>query len=176
MCCAPSAGRLSQVKILIVGQDPYPTPGHPVGLSFSWHRMYAPSRAPCRTSMPNCTQIWHQAGCQRRSDAVVPQGVLLLNRVLTVQPGRSGSHRGKGWEQVTQRPSRPWSVAADRWSPSCGGVTRSRSFPCSALCLTGERPSLALIRSAGFFGSRPFSARNELLARPAASRRLGREL
>lgn len=95
---------LSQVKVLIVGQDPYPTPGHPVGLSFS----VASHVRPIPRSLQNIyAELQADLGIRpAASGDLTPwfqQGVLLLNRVLTVQPGRSGSHRGKGWEQVTQR-------------------------------------------------------------------------
>ena len=95
---------LNQVKVLIVGQDPYPTPGHPVGLSFS----VASHVRPIPRSLQNIyAELQADLGIRpAASGDLVPwfqQGVLLLNRVLTVQPGRSGSHRGKGWEQVTQR-------------------------------------------------------------------------
>ena len=95
---------LADVRVLIVGQDPYPTPGHPVGLSFS----VAPECGRSPRSLQNIyAELQADLGIDRRRHGdLTPwfdQGVLLLNRVLTVQPGRSGSHRGKGWEQVTQR-------------------------------------------------------------------------
>ena len=95
---------LSHVMVLIVGQDAYPTPGHPVGLSFS----VASHVRPIPRSLQNIYAELHaDLGIKPAvSGDLTPwftQGVLLLNRVLTVQPGRSGSHRGKGWEQVTQR-------------------------------------------------------------------------
>ena len=95
---------LAGVRVLIVGQDPYPTPGHPVGLSFSV--------APAVTRLPGSLANIFREYCD---DLGFPQpstgdlspweqrGVLLLNRVLTVQPGKPGSHRGKGWEQVTDQ-------------------------------------------------------------------------
>ena len=94
---------LRQVKILIVGQDPYPTPGHPVGLSFS----VASHVRPIPRSLQNIyVELQADLGIRpAASGDLIPwfhQGVLLLNRVLTVQPARSGSHRG-GLEQVTQR-------------------------------------------------------------------------
>jgi uracil-DNA glycosylase len=95
---------LSQVRILIVGQDPYPTAGHPMGLSFS----VASHVRPIPRSLQNIyAELQADLGISPApSGDLTPwfqQGVLLLNRVLTVQPGRPGSHRGKGWEQVTQR-------------------------------------------------------------------------
>ena len=95
---------LAGVRVLIVGQDPYPTPGHPVGLSFS----VAPDVRPLPRSLANIyRELADDLGVEPCPHGDLTgwfdQGVLLLNRVLTVQPGRSGSHRGRGWEQVTQR-------------------------------------------------------------------------
>ena len=93
---------MDAVRVLIVGQDPYPTPGHPVGLSFS----VAPDVRPVPRSLANIyTELSTDLGLPTPTTGdLTPwaeRGVLLLNRVLTVAPGASGSHRGKGWEQVT---------------------------------------------------------------------------
>jgi uracil-DNA glycosylase len=93
---------LSRVKVLIVGQDPYPNPGHPVGLSFS----VAPTVSPIPRSLVNIFQELHDdlGVATPTSGDLTPwcdRGVMLLNRVLTVTPGHPGSHRGKGWEHVT---------------------------------------------------------------------------
>jgi len=156
---------LDQVKVLIVGQDPYPTPGHAVGLSFS----VAPEVSPVPRSLQNIYR-------EMVSDLGVPipsngdlspwadQGVLLLNRVLTVRPGAAGSHRRKGWEAVTGQAIRAlverggplvailWGRDAQSLGPSLGQVPRIES----------PHPS-PLSASAGFFGSRPFSRANDLL-------------
>ena len=94
---------MAEVRVLIVGQDPYPTPGHAVGLSFC----VAPDVRPVPRSLANIYRELHDdLGCPRpASGDLTPwadQGVLLLNRVLTVTPGNSGSHRGKGWEEITE--------------------------------------------------------------------------
>ena len=92
---------LDDVRVLIVGQDPYPTPGHAVGLSFSVAPTCGPSPAACRTSTPRWPPT---SACRRPATATSPRadrGVLLLNRVLTVRPGSPASHRGRGWESVT---------------------------------------------------------------------------
>ena len=94
----------ADVRVLIVGQDPYPTPGHPVGLSFS----VAPGVRPLPRSLQNVfRELEADVGCARPDDGDLSpwsdQGVLLLNRVLTVRPGASGSHRGRGWEDVTDQ-------------------------------------------------------------------------
>lgn len=158
---------LSEVKILIVGQDPYPTPGHPVGLSFS----VAPDVRPVPRSLQNIyAELQDDLGIAPAPHGdLTPwfeQGVLLLNRVLTVQPGRSGSHRGKGWERVTQRAIEAlverggplvailWGRDAQSLIPMLGPVPY----------IASAHPSPLSARS-GFFGSRPFSQANELLVR-----------
>ncbi len=158
---------LSEVRVLIVGQDPYPTPGHPVGLSFS----VAPDVRPIPRSLQNIYAELH-------ADLGIPpvaagdltpwfeQGVLLLNRVLTVQPGRSGSHRGRGWEQITQRAiealvARGGPLVAILWGRDAQSLVPILG---SVPYLASAHPSPLSARS-GFFGSRPFSRANELLVR-----------
>ena len=156
---------LADVKVLLVGQDPYPTPGHPVGLSFS----VAPEVAPIPRSLQNIyAELRDDLGIPpARTGDLTPwfdQGVLLLNRVLTVEPGRSGSHRGKGWELVTQRAiealvERGGPLVAILWgrdAQSLVPVLRDVPYIASA------HPSPLSARS-GFFGSRPFSRANALL-------------
>jgi uracil-DNA glycosylase len=158
---------LSQVRILIVGQDPYPTAGHPMGLSFS----VASHVRPIPRSLQNIyAELQADLGISPApSGDLTPwfqQGVLLLNRVLTVQPGRPGSHRGKGWEQVTQRAmealvARGGPLVAILWGRDAQ----------SLIPMLGPVPYVAsahpspLSAAAGFFGSRPFSRANELLTR-----------
>ncbi|MEO3871804.1 uracil-DNA glycosylase [Nonomuraea sp. B12E4] len=159
------------VKVLIVGQDPYPTPGHPVGLSFS----VAPDVRPLPGSLVNIyKEMESDLGLPRPSNGdLTPwaeQGVLLLNRVLTVMPGKPASHRGKGWEQVTEQAihalvarDKPmvailWGRDARNLAPMLGNVPRIES----------AHPSPLSARS-GFFGSRPFSRANELLAQQGAA-------
>jgi len=158
---------LSEVRVLIVGQDPYPTPGHPVGLSFSVAR----DVRPIPRSLENIyAELQADLGIPRAAHGdLTPwfeQGVLLLNRVLTVQPGRSGSHRGRGWEQVTARAIEAlaarggplvailWGRDAQSLVPMLGPVPY----------LASAHPSPLSARS-GFFGSRPFSRANDLLVR-----------
>ncbi len=151
--------------MLIVGQDPYPTPGHPVGLSFS----VDPGVRPVPRSLANIY-------AELQSDLGIPpattgdltpwfeQGVLLLNRVLTVQPGKSGSHRGQGWEQVTQRAIE---ALVERGGPLVA-ILWGRDAQ-SLIPMLGEVPHVAsahpspLSARSGFFGSRPFSRVNALL-------------
>ncbi|AKE89701.1 MULTISPECIES: uracil-DNA glycosylase [Rhodococcus] len=154
-----------RVKVLIVGQDPYPTPGHAVGLSFS----VAPEVRPVPRSLANIYREYSDdLGLPTPPNGdLTPwsaQGVLLLNRVLTVQPGQPASHRGKGWESVTEQAIRAlvartaplvailWGRDAATLEPMLGDVPTVKS----------AHPS-PLSASRGFFGSRPFSRANALL-------------
>ena len=162
---------LDGVRVLIVGQDPYPTPGHAVGLSFS----VAPDVQPVPRSLVNIFQeLQTDVGLPRPSTGDLSpwaeQGVLLLNRVLTVRPGQPASHRGTGWETVTAQAisalvSRGGPLVAILWGrdarnlvPHLGGIPAIES----------AHPSPLSARS-GFFGSRPFSRANELLAQQGAA-------
>ena len=159
-----------EVRVLIVGQDPYPTPGHPVGLSFS----VAPDVSPLPRSLANIfTEYAADLGYPRPATGdLTPwaqRGVMLLNRVLTVAPGTPASHRGKGWEAVTecairalvarQRPlvAILWGRDAATLKPMLG----------QAGTIESAHPS-PLSASRGFFGSRPFSRANELLTQLGA--------
>ncbi len=160
-----------QVRVLIVGQDPYPTPGHAVGLSFS----VAPDVQPVPGSLENIFRELHSdLGLPRPSSGdLTPwaeQGVLLLNRALTTAPRRPAAHRGKGWEEVTQQAisalvargtplvSVLWGRDARNLLPSLG------NFP----AIESSHPS-PMSADRGFFGSRPFSRTNELLERQGAA-------
>jgi uracil-DNA glycosylase len=161
---------LDAVRVLVVGQDPYPTPGHPVGLSFS----VAPDVRPLPPSLVNIfSELQTDLGLARPSTGDLSpwadRGVLLLNRVLTVGPGKPGSHRGRGWEEVTAAAisalvTRGGPLVAILWgrdarslAPALGSVARIES----------AHPSPLSARS-GFFGSRPFSRANESLVRQGA--------
>jgi uracil-DNA glycosylase len=158
------------VRVLIVGQDPYPTPGHPVGLSFS----VAPEVKRLPPSLVNIFQEYSEdLGYPTPSNGdLVPwseHGVLLLNRVLTVRPKSPGSHRGKGWEEVTEQAIRAlaargtplvailWGRDARNLVPLLDGVP----------CIESAHPS-PYSASGGFFGSRPFSRANQLLEQQGA--------
>ncbi|UMB68042.1 uracil-DNA glycosylase [Mycobacterium paraterrae] len=161
-----------QVRVLIVGQDPYPTPGHAVGLSFS----VAPDVRPLPRSLENIFREY-------TSDLGLPapscgdltpwsrRGVMMLNRVLTVQPRNAASHRGKGWEAVTECAIR---ALVDRRQPLVAilwGRDASTLKPMlsGSDCLAIESPHPSPLSAArGFFGSRPFSRANELLAQMGA--------
>jgi uracil-DNA glycosylase len=161
---------MADVKVLITGQDPYPTPGHPVGLSFS----VAPDVRPLPRSLVNIyTELQSDLGIPPApSGDLTPwsrQGVLLLNRVLTVAPGASASHRGKGWEAVTEQAIRAL-VARDRplvailWGRDAQSL---RPMLDTVPTIESVHPS-PLSASRGFFGSRPFSRANELLVAQGA--------
>lgn len=161
---------LDRVRVLIVGQDPYPTPGHAVGLSFS----VDPGVRPVPRSLQNIyTELESDLGLPRpRTGDLSPwaaQGVLLLNRVLTVAPGQPGSHRGKGWEQVTERAidalvERGGPLVAILWGRDAASLSaRLGAVP----RIESPHPS-PLSASRGFFGSRPFSRANAELVRLGA--------
>jgi uracil-DNA glycosylase len=155
------------VRVLIVGQDPYPTPGHPVGLSFS----VAPQVKRLPPSLVNIFReysddLGYPAPASGDLTPWTEQGVLLLNRVLTVAPGKPGSHRGKGWEEVTEQAIRAlagrtgtplvailWGRDARTLVPLLDGVP----------CLESAHPS-PYSATSGFFGSRPFSKANQRVA------------
>lgn len=155
----------AEVKVLIVGQDPYPTPGHAVGLSFS----VAPDVRPVPRSLGNIfAEYSKDLGFPTPSTGdLTPwsrQGVLLLNRVLTVQPGLPASHRRKGWEAVTEQAIRALVERTEPLVAILWGRDASTLKPMLAEVPTIEsaHPS-PLSASRGFFGSRPFSRANELL-------------
>jgi uracil-DNA glycosylase len=162
---------LDRVRVLIVGQDPYPTPGHAVGLSFS----VAPDVRPVPRSLQNIyKELVSDLGVPMPSNGdLTPwaeHGVMLLNRVLTVQPGQPGSHRGKGWEPVTD--------AAIAALVGRGGPLVAILWGRDAQSLTPALAGVPIIASAhpspmsadrGFFGSRPFSRANELLVQQGAA-------
>ena len=162
---------LADVKVLVVGQDPYPTAGHPVGLSFS----VAPEVTPLPRSLVNIyRELVEDTGCPPPSNGdLTPwfeQGVMLLNRVLTVAPGSPASHRGKGWEAVTEQAihalvSRGGPTAAILWGRDAQGL---KPMLGRVPWVESVHPS-PLSASRGFFGSRPFSRVNDLLVRQGGS-------
>ena len=161
----------ADVKVLVMGQDPYPTPGHPMGLSFS----VAPDVRPLPRSLQNIYR-------ELQADVGVPpptsgdlspwsdQGVMMLNRVLTVRPGTPGSHRGQGWESVTTQAiralvARRRPLVALLWGRDAQSVRD----------LLGDTPRVESVHPSpmsadrGFFGSRPFSRVNQLLTAQGAT-------
>jgi uracil-DNA glycosylase len=156
---------LADVRVLIVGQDPYPTPGHPIGLSFA----VAPDVRPIPRSLANIyAEMEADLGVERAPHGDLSpwadQGVMLLNRVLTVRPGEPASHRGRGWEAVTEcaiealvRRDAP--LVAILWGRDAQALkSRLGAVP----WVESAHPS-PLSAHRGFFGSRPFSRANRLL-------------
>ena len=156
------------VRVLIVGQDPYPTPGHAVGLSFS----VASDVRPLPRSLANIfdeytADLGHPHPACGDLAPWAQRGVMLLNRVLTVRPGNPASHRGKGWEAVTECAiralvgrSRP--LVAILWGRDASTL---KPILAEGNCVAIESPHPSpLSASRGFFGSRPFSRANGLLA------------
>lgn len=164
------------IKVLIVGQDPYPTPGHPVGLSFC----VAPDVRPLPKSLNNIYK-------ELVSDLNVPMpsngdltpwtknGVMLLNRCLTVGVGQPNSHQGKGWEEVTEAAIRALNARADEqgnpkplvailWGRNAQSLAPLLT---NAHIIASPHPS-PLSASRGFFGSRPFSRANKALLQMGA--------
>ncbi|WP_090860749.1 uracil-DNA glycosylase [Nocardioides lianchengensis] len=156
---------LADVRVLIVGQDPYPTPGHPIGLSFAVEAHVRPiprSLANIYTELGDDLNL--EMPAHGDLTAWADAGVMLLNRVLTVQPGASASHRGKGWEQVTQQAiealvARGGPLAAILWGRDAQSL---KPMLGSTPYVESVHPS-PLSASRGFFGSRPFSRVNALL-------------
>ncbi len=156
---------LDDVRVLIVGQDPYPTPGHAVGLSFS----VAPEVSPIPRSLANiyteyCDDLGYPYPSNGDLSPWADNGVLLLNRVLTVQPGEPGSHRRKGWEAVTEcairaLAARDEPLVAILW----GNDARSTAQWLPDVPIIESVHPSPLSASRGFFGSKPFSRANEEL-------------
>jgi uracil-DNA glycosylase len=157
---------LADVRVLVVGQDPYPTPGHPIGLSFAVDAHVRPvPRSLANIYQELRADVGIEPPAHGDLTAWADQGVMLLNRVLTVRPGEAASHRGRGWEEVTEcaihalaRRGGPlaailWGRDAQSLKPMLGPIPWVES----------AHPS-PLSASRGFFGSRPFSRVNRLLA------------
>ncbi len=162
---------MAQVRVLVVGQDPYPTPGHPVGLSFS----VAPHVRPLPRSLQNiyrelAADVGGSPGPSGDLGGWAEQGVLLLNRVLTVRAGEPGSHRGLGWQEITDRAvaalvERGGPLVAVLWGRDAQQLRPAlRDVP----TVLSAHPS-PLSADRGFFGSRPFSRVNALLAEQGAA-------
>jgi uracil-DNA glycosylase len=157
---------LDDVRVLIVGQDPYPTPGHAVGLSFA----VAADVSPLPRSLSNIfAELEADLGVPRPPTGdLTPwsrRGVLLLNRVLTVQEGVPASHRGRGWEPVTEAAiaalaARELPLVALLW----GRDARTLAPMLSRWPQVASAHPSPLSARRGFFGSRPFSRANEALA------------
>jgi uracil-DNA glycosylase len=160
----------ADVRVLIVGQDPYPTPGHPIGLCFAVERHVRPLPGSLRNIYQELrTDVGIEPPEHGDLSAWTSSGVLVLNRCLTVRPGAPASHRNKGWEAVTDQAIRAmvsrgtplvailWGRDAQTLRPLLGGTPVVASAHPSPLSASG-----------GFFGSRPFSRANDLLVAQGA--------
>lgn len=168
---------LKSIKVLIVGQDPYPTPGHPVGLSFCT----SPKVRPLPKSLINIyKELVNDLGVSTpQSGDLTPwtkQGVMLLNRCLTVEAGKANSHQGKGWETVTDAAinalnsrkdenGNPMPLVAILWGRNAQSLAPLLT---NATLITSSHPS-PLSASRGFFGSKPFSRANSALIKMGSS-------
>lgn len=156
---------LADVRVLVVGQDPYPNPSHPIGLSFAVERHVRPLPPSLRNIYAELRDdLGIEPPAHGDLSAWADRGVMLLNRVLTVRPGDSNSHQRKGWEAVTERAI---TALAERGGPCAAilwGNPAQRAAP-----LLGPVPWVGSVHPSplsahrGFFGSRPFSAVNRLL-------------
>ena len=158
----------NQIKVVILGQDPYHTPGAAMGLAFS-----VPKSQPIPPSLVNIYKeilgdLGHASSCASSGDLTSwqEQGVLLLNNVLTVEAHRAGSHRGKGWEIFTEATIRHLSADRDHLVFILWGRDARSKKPLidssKHLILESAHPS-PLSAYGGFFGSKPFSRANQYL-------------
>ncbi|WP_020671147.1 uracil-DNA glycosylase [Amycolatopsis nigrescens] len=159
------------VRVLIVGQDPYPTPGHAIGLSFA----VAPEVRPLPKSLVNiykeyADDLGHPLPANGDLTPWTEQGVLLLNRALTVRPGQPNSHQGKGWEEVTEQAIKALAARGGPLVAILWGSNARKLKP-----ILGPVPSIESVHPSplsahnGFFGSKPFSRSNALLVEQGAS-------
>ncbi|WP_139977567.1 uracil-DNA glycosylase [Nocardioides litoris] len=167
---APLAG----VRVLLVGQDPYPTPGHPIGLSFAVERHVRPLPASLRNVYRELSSDLGVTPPEHGDlTAWAAQGVMLLNRVLTVRAGEAGSHRRRGWEPVTEHAVRVLAARAAAGQPMAAvlwGADARRLEPWLAPvpCVVSGHPSPLSANRGGFFGTRPFSTVDGLLLEQGA--------
>lgn len=162
---------LADVRVLIVGQDPYPTPGHPIGLSFAVEAHVRPLPASLQNIYRELsTDLGLASPAHGDLSAWADRGVMLLNRSLSVRPGAPASHAGKGWEPITNRAiaalaGRGGPLAAILWGRQAQSL---RPMLGAVPCVESVHPS-PLSAHRGFLGSRPFSRVNALLAEQGAA-------
>ena len=158
---------LNKVKVVILGQDPYPTLGHAHGLCFS----VLPEVKPLPKSLNNINrELYEDIGVNNAHTGYLQpwakQGVLLLNAVLTVERGKSNAHQGRGWEIFTDKivetiNNNCQNVVFILW----GGYAQKKGTSIDSsrhLIIKSPHPS-PLSAYRGFFGSRPFSRTNHYL-------------
>nr|WP_241865390.1 uracil-DNA glycosylase [Paracoccus salsus] len=154
-----------QVRVVVLGQDPYPTPGHANGLAFSVASHIALPR-----SLSNIfTELRDDLGSAPVTGDLSPwarQGVLLLNTSLSVTPGCAGAHAGWGWDRLarqavaTSQAHGP--VAFLLWGAQARKAVAGLPRPQDLVIATAHPSPLSARR--GFFGSRPFSRINDWLS------------
>lgn len=170
--CAPSPSHSTASRCLSWAKTPYPTPGHPVGLSFC----VAPDVQPIPRSLTNIyKELTDDLGVPMPTNGdLTPwtnQGVMLLNRCLTVEAGKPGSHQDKGWEIVTDAAIKALNNrrnpdgASNPWSPSCGGARRRRWDRCSPTHILSPHLIRVLCPHDTVLRSKPFSRANQALTR-----------
>jgi len=156
------------VKVLLLGQDPYPSPGHAHGLCFS----VKPGVKPPQSLKNIYKELNADLGCpipeHGNLTAWAEQGMLMLNAVLTVRAGKANSHKNKGWEKFTDAVIRTVNAKAERvvfllWGAFAQKKRRLIDENRHAV-IAGTHPS-PLSAHTGFFGSKPFSAINAALER-----------
>ncbi|MFC4653270.1 uracil-DNA glycosylase [Lactococcus nasutitermitis] len=157
---------LSDVKVVIVGQDPYPQPGKAQGLSFSYPADFKVTRTDSIVNIQK--ELANEGFTKTDSDLTnwARQGVLLLNAVLTVPEFSSNAHAGKIWEPLTDEIIK---IASDDERPKVfllwGGNARKKAPLIDAskhLIIESAHPS-PLSASRGFFGSNAFARTNDFL-------------
>jgi len=152
---------LESFRCVIVGQDPYPTPGNAMGLAFS----VAPTVAKIPASLKNIfAELKNDLGIPTPTTGDLSpwsaNGVLLLNRILSTKVGESGSHTDIGWKKITNHIASELGkrdLVAVLW-----GKQAQELAPFFRFKVEGVHPS-PLSAYKGFFGSRPFSRVNEIL-------------
>ena len=153
---------IDSTKVVIFGQDPYPTRGHAHGLAFSVDSSVSPLPASLRNIF---TELATDCGITRTEGDLsdwFDQGVMLLNRVLTTQSGISLMHSGLGWQSITDAVAKELGkrkVVAILWGKSAGELSQ---YFTPELRIESSHPS-PLSSYRGFFGSKPFSRVNSIL-------------
>ena len=154
---------LEKVKVVIFGQDPYPTPGNAMGMAFS----IPPEISQIPASLRNIFQeLESDLGVEKPASgdlsAWESSGVLLLNRVLTTRIGESAAHADVGWQRITDFIAKELGsrgVVAILWGKSAQELSQYFEYQVSS-----AHPS-PLSAYRGFFGSKPFSRTNQILER-----------
>lgn len=158
---------LHNVKVVILGQDPYPTVGHAHGLCFS----VLPEVQPLPKSLLNINkELFDDLGIDNGHTGYLQpwaeQGVLLLNAVLTVEAGKTNAHQGKGWEEFTDKVIETINEQCEHVVFILWGAYAQKKGACidasKHLVLKSPHPS-PLSAYRGFFGSKPFSKVNAYL-------------